>query len=82
MAPLVKRSGGTFIRVKEAELPRYGKEMKVSRGVLMGPASMVCYAGFFQAVDRGEIKSGDVVLLNTGEGCDRAQWFRELVEEN
>ena len=56
--------------------------MKASRGVLMGPASMVCYAGFFQAVDCGEIKSGDVVLLNTGEGCDRAQWFRELVEEN
>lgn len=81
VAPLVRRSGGTFIRVKEAELPRYGKEMKASRGVLMGPASMVCYAGYFQAVDRGEIKSGDVVLLNTGEGCDRAQWFKELVDQ-
>ena len=82
VAPLVHRSGGTFIRVKEAELPQYGKEMKASRGTLMGPASMVCYAGFFQAVDKGLIKSGDVVLLNTGEGSDRAQWFKDLVEEN
>ena len=48
----------------------------------MGPASMVCYAGFFQAVDKGLIKSGDIVLLNTGEGSDRAQWFKDLVEEN
>ena len=80
VAPLVKNSGGTFIRVAEAELPKYGKEMLQSCGVLMGPASMVCYAGFFQAVERGLIKSGDTVLLNTGEGCDRAGWFKELVE--
>lgn len=81
VAPLVKRSGGTFIRVKEAELPQYGKEMKAATGTLLGPASMVCYAGFFQAVDRGLIKNGDIVLLNTGEGCDRAQWFKDLVDE-
>lgn len=82
VAPLVRRSGGTFLRVKEAELPQYGKEMKQSRGTLMGPASMVCYAGFFQAVDKGLIHNGDTVLLNTGEGSDRAQWFKDLVEEN
>ena len=81
VAPLVRKSGGTFIRVKEAELPRYGKEMQSSRNTLMGPASMVCYAGFFQAVDRGLIKSGDTVLLNTGEGSNRAQWFRNLVDK-
>lgn len=79
VAPLVSRSGGTFLRVAEAELPKYGKEMVDNCGVLLGPASMVCYAGFFKAVDNGEIKSGDVVLLNTGEGCNRAQWFKDLV---
>ena len=81
VAPLVRKSGGTFIRVKEAELPQYGKEMHKAQGTLMGPASMVCYAGFFQAVDKGLIKSGDTVLLNTGEGSDRAGWFKALVEE-
>lgn len=80
VAPLVHQSGGTFIRVAEAELPQYGKEMVESRGTLMGPASMVCYAGFFQAVDKGLIKTGDTVLLNTGEGSTRASWFKELVE--
>ncbi|MBP5327212.1 MAG: pyridoxal-phosphate dependent enzyme [Bacteroidales bacterium] len=82
VAPLVHSSGGTFIRVAEAELPQYGKEMKRSRGILMGPASMVCYSGFFQAVDKGMIKDGDIVLLNTGEGCSRSQWFKDLVDEN
>ncbi len=81
VAPLVRQSGGTFLRVKEAELPHYGKEMRDSRGLLLGPASMVCYAGFFQAVDKGLIKDGDTVLLNTGEGCTRAQWFKELVDK-
>ncbi len=80
VAPLVRKSGGTFIRVKEAELPQYGKEMKRSQETLMGPASMVCYAGFYQAVDKGLIHDGDVVLLNTGEGSDRAGWFKDLVE--
>lgn len=80
VAPLVRKSGGTFIRVKEAELPQYGKEMKRSQDTLMGPASMVCYAGFYQAVDKGLIHDGDVVLLNTGEGSDRAGWFKDLVE--
>lgn len=79
VAPLTRRSGGTFLRVKEAELPKYGKEMYQSHGTIMGPASMVCYAGFFQAVDKGLLHNGDVVLLNTGEGSDRAQWFRESV---
>ena len=81
VAPMVKSSGGTFIRVKEAELPRYGKEMLANEGVLMGPASIVCYAGFFPAVDNGYIKDGDIVLLNTGEGSDRANWFKEEVRK-
>lgn len=81
VAPMVKSSGGTFIRVKEAELSRYGKEMLANQGILMGPASMVCYAGFFPAVDNGFIKDGDIVLLNTGEGSDRAGWFRKEVKK-
>ena len=81
VAPMVKSSDGTFIRVKEAELSRYGKEMLANQGILMGPASMVCYAGFFHAVDNGFIKDGDIVLLNTGEGSDRAGWFRKEVKK-
>ena len=79
VAPLVKQTGGTFLRVKEAELPKYGRTMLKEQGVLMGPASVVCYAGFFEALRQGRIHNGDKVLLNTGEGCERSQWYKELV---
>ena len=76
----MKRTGGMFIRVKEAELPEYGRRMLHEQNVLMGPASMVCYAGFFEALQKGAIHNGDKVLLNTGEGCNRSQWFKKEVE--
>lgn len=40
---------------------------------------MVCYAGFHKALEEGKIHDGDRVLLNTGEGCERAEWFRNAV---
>ena len=79
VAPLVKNTNGTFIRIKESELPQYGRTMLQKQGVLMGPASVVCYAGFFEALRQGHIHNGDKVLLNTGEGCDRSQWFDDEV---
>lgn len=75
VAPLVRRSGGDFLRVSEASLPAFGCEMLRQRGILLGPASMVCYAGFYKALEKGCIHNGDRVLLNTGEGSQRAQWF-------
>lgn len=81
VAPLVRNSGGDFVRVEEARLPEYGKQMKEATGVLMGPASMVCYAGFYKALEQGLIKQNDIVLLNAGEGTDRAQWFVDEVEK-
>ena len=79
VAPLVKNTDGTFIRIKESELPQYGCTMLDKQGVLMGPASVVCYAGYFEALRQGHIHNGDKVLLNTGEGCDRSQWFDDEV---
>ena len=79
VAPLVKRSGGDFLRIKESELPNFGKEMLQEKGVLLGPASMVCYAGFYKALEENKIHNGDCVLLNTGEGCERAEWFKKAV---
>ena len=79
LAPMVKRTNGTFVRVKEAELPQFGREMLQERGILMGPAAMVCYAGFYEALKQGQIKSGDRVLLNTGSSVGRATWFSDEV---
>ena len=79
VAPLVRSSGGDFLRVAEASLPAYGLQMKRATGILLGPASMVCYAGFFKALEQGLIKQDDVVLLNCGESSRRAQWFVDEV---
>lgn len=81
VAPLVRQSGGDFVRVEEASLPQFGKQMQRETGVLMGPASMVCYAGFYKALEQGLIKQNDVILLNAGEGTDRAQWFVDEVNK-
>lgn len=81
VAPLVRNSGGDFVRVEEAKLPQYGVQMRRETGVLMGPASMVCYAGFYKALEEGLIKHNDVVLLNAGEGTLRSKWFVDEVEK-
>ena len=81
VAPLVRNSGGDFVRVEEARLPQYGRQMLRESGVLMGPASVVCYAGFYRALEQGLIKQNDVVLLNAGEGSQRSQWFVDAVAQ-
>ena len=81
VAPIVRKSGGTFLRMKESELVKYGRIVKDERGIYFGPASIVCFAGFYKALEEGQIHDGELVLLNTGEGADRATWFKKLVDE-
>lgn len=75
IAKLVKESGGTFIRMKESKMVDYGKLIAYERKVILGPASAVCMAGFFEALKKGLIKNGETVLINTGEGVRRAPDF-------
>ena len=79
---IVRNSGGSFIRMNESELVEYGAEVKKQRGIIMGPASVVCIAGFHKALEQGRIRNGDMVLLNTGESSERALWFKEAVEKH
>ncbi len=81
VAPIVRKSGGTFLRVREDELVSYGKYVKANRGIYLGPASIVCLAGFYEALKQGQIRNGETVLLNTGEGAARAQFFKELIDQ-
>ena len=81
VAPIVRKSGGTFLRVKESELAHYGKIVKQERGIYLGPASIVCFAGFYKALEEGQIRNGETVLLNTGEGAARASFFKKMVDE-
>lgn len=80
VGPIVRNSGGCFLRIKEEGLEKYGKQVKDNTGVYLGPASMVCIAGFHEALKQGRIRQGDTVLLNTGEGCERALWFKDAID--
>lgn len=79
LAPLVRRSGGTFLRVSERLLPLVGRRIHEQQHVLTGPASAVCIAGFLRALAQGLIHDGDRVLLNIGEGASRSAWFKNLI---
>ena len=80
VGPIVRNSGGCFLRVKEEGLERYGRMVKDNQGIYMGPASVVCIAGFFKALEEKKLKNGDLILLNTGEGCERARWFKQAID--
>lgn len=79
VAPIVRKSGGGFVRVKEAELVDYAKIAKRERNVMLGPAAAVCFAGFYQALAEGKIQNGQTVLINTGEGAARAKDFAAAI---
>jgi threonine synthase len=80
IAKLVQQSKGTFIRICEDKLTDYGRLVAFERKVILGPASAVCIAGFFESLKKGLIKNGESVLLNTGEGVRRApDYVNEMI---
>jgi len=81
VAPIVRRSGGSFVRVKESSLASLAASVLREKGFVPGPASMVCIAGFLQALEQGLLHDGELVSVNMGEGCSRSGWFREEVEK-
>jgi threonine synthase len=80
VAPIVKKSGGTFVRVKESHLIDLAKKIYKEKNLLLGPASIVCVLGFYKALEEGQIRNGETVLINTGEGAARARWLEEAVK--
>ncbi|MCK9300069.1 MAG: pyridoxal-phosphate dependent enzyme [Bacteroidales bacterium] len=79
IAPIVRKSGGSFLRISEEGLPALAREVCDQRGVSLGPASIVCLAGFYRALAEKRINQGDTVLINCGEGVQRAAAFHKEV---
>jgi len=75
IAKLVKAAGGSFVRINEANIAQYARLIAFESKVLLGPASAVCIAGFFETLKKGLIKNGETVLLNVGEGVRRSPNF-------
>ena len=81
LAPIVRKSNGSFVRVEEDELPLIGKWVKNNTGLVLGPASIVCITGFIQALREGKLSNGQTVVLNYGESCCRNKAFAELINK-
>ena len=75
IAKLVKAVDGTFVRISEDKIADFAKLIAFESKVMLGPASAVCIAGFFESLKKGLIKNGETVLLNVGEGVRRAPEF-------
>ena len=75
VAPIVRQTDGDFLRVRENDLADFAKMVYHEKKIYLGPASLVCLAGFFEALRQHKIENGQTVLVNTGEGALRATNF-------
>lgn len=80
IAELVKKSDGDIIEINENKLAAVARWVAYEKIVSIGPAAATAVAGFIKSVQSGAIKNGDNVLLNIGEGIQRAPEF--LIEMN
>ncbi len=77
ISKLVRKTNGTFVRMRESKLIPLGKLVAYEQKVVPGPASTVCIGGFFVALKKNLIKDGETVMINIGEGAVRAPYFLE-----
>jgi threonine synthase len=71
LAPKILQSGGQFVSFLEELAPIAARLVAFEQAVRMGPAASIAVGGFFQALKEGQIKDGDSVLINIGEGIRR-----------
>jgi len=50
------------------------------REVYIGPASAVCLLGLLKAFENRDIKNGETVLVNIGEGSQRSPDFMRKIK--
>jgi threonine synthase len=72
VANLVKKSNGDMLEIQESKLIDMTRYIAYEAVVAIGPAATTAALGFIEALKTNNIKNGDVVLLNIGEGMRRA----------
>ena len=72
MANLVKKSNGDMLEVQESKLVDMTRYIAYESVVAMGPAAATAALGYIEALKTNNIKNGDHVLINIGEGMRRA----------
>ncbi|MDR0386098.1 MAG: pyridoxal-phosphate dependent enzyme [Prevotellaceae bacterium] len=72
---LTYRSGGDIFSFDESKCEDVARAIAFETQAGTGPASSVVLGGFFKALNNGLIRNGDVVMINIGEGLNRAPEF-------
>lgn len=75
VAQLTKDSGGEIISFDEKRLSDVARLASFETLEKLGPASAVAMGGLLDSLKNGLIKNDDVVMLNLGEGVERAPFF-------
>ncbi|MEN8137964.1 MAG: pyridoxal-phosphate dependent enzyme [Bacteroidota bacterium] len=78
IATLVKDSDGEIITFDESLMKDIARIAAFEMGIKIGPASTAALGGFFEALNKGILRDGESVLINIGEGMNRAP---QLVEQ-
>ena len=75
VAKLMRTCDGNFIRVQEDKAVDMARLIAYEQKIHIGPASAICLLGLLKAIENGEIKDNQTVLVNMGEGIKRAPEF-------
>lgn len=78
IADLVEKSSGEILEVAESKLVDVVRWVAYEAVVAIGPAAATAVLGFIQALREKQVRDGEVILLNIGEGISRAP---ELLQE-
>lgn len=75
IADLTQKSNGEIITFDESKLVDVARLITFKTQEKIGPASAVGMGGFFESLKKGLIHDGEIVMINMGEGIDRAAFF-------
>jgi threonine synthase len=78
LAPLVKETEGEFLTFDETKYLDIARLVAYETSVRIGPAATIAVGGFFESLKKGVLRNGEKVMINIGEGIQRAP---EMLEQ-
>jgi threonine synthase len=73
----VRATGGAFLTATDEEILAAVQQLGQKAGIYADPASAAAYAGLAKAVQKGQIRNADrVVLIITARGRTQANLFK------
>ncbi len=80
LAGLVQSTGGEFLTFNEELHISIARLVAFESSVRIGPAAAIAVGGFFEALKTGSLHNGERVMINIGEGMQRApELFEKMI---